>query len=79
MHYDESESADADARDNFIDGQNDALALLSPQSQDYYYMMGWHDTKRKLANGKLCKEFEEAQTFIEAQKNWTDSEEWGEL
>ncbi|WP_139253792.1 MULTISPECIES: hypothetical protein [Cyanophyceae] len=79
MHYDDSAAADADARDNYIDGQYDALALLSPQSQDYYYLQGWHETKRKLANGELCQQFEQVQAEIEASKNWTYSEDWEEF
>ena len=56
MNYDEQ------ARLEFIDGQNDAIELLSPQSNSYYYLQGWHDTKRRLASGELCWVFQEQKT-----------------
>jgi hypothetical protein len=47
---------DEDAQFSFINGQNGALDLLSPQEpNDDYYMMGWRDTKRQLASGQLCR------------------------
>jgi hypothetical protein len=74
MNYDEQ------AYLQFIDGQNDALALASPQEPNNpYYMMGWHDAKRRLARGKLCREFEQIQAEIEYQKNWTYAEQWEEF
>ena len=48
MNYDEQ------ARSEFIDGQNDAIDLLSPQSDSYYYLEGWRDAKRRLTRGELC-------------------------
>ena len=56
MNYDEQ------AYLEFIDGQNDAIELLSPQSNSYYYLQGWHDTKRRLASGELCWVFQEHKT-----------------
>ena len=56
MNYDEQ------ARLEFIDGQNDAIELLSPQSNSYYYLQDWQDTKRKLASGELCWVFQEQKT-----------------
>ena len=49
-----SEAADIDAQHLYIEGQNDALALDKPASNDYYYLCGWRDTKAQLASGKLC-------------------------
>ena len=69
---------DEDALFEFINGQNDALNLKSPQSKDYYYLQGWHDTKRKLARGELCQQFEQHIAEIEYQKNWTP-DEWEEF
>jgi hypothetical protein len=56
-----SEQADEDALLNYIDGENDALTLDKPTSNDYYYLMGWHDTKEKLARGELTIELEKEQ------------------
>lgn len=39
---------------------------------------GWHDTKRKLARGELCQQFEQPIAEIEYQKNWTP-DEWEEF
>ena len=69
---------DEDALFEFINGQNDALKLNSPQSEDYYYLQGWDDTKRKLARGELCQQFEQSIAEIEYQKNWTP-DEWEEF
>ena len=55
MDYDEQ------AYLEFIDGQNDAIELLSPQNQSYYYLEGWHDVKRKLASGELCWVYQQQQ------------------
>ena len=73
---------DEDALFAFINGQNDALSMLSPQdSNDPCYMDGWRDAKRRLAKGEpeICRAFEQAQAEIEWQKNWTATEEWGEF
>jgi hypothetical protein len=69
---------DEDALFEFINGQNDALNLKSPQSDSYYYLQGWYDTKRKLARGKQAREFERVQAEIEPQENWT-ADEWEEF
>lgn len=47
-----------DVHFEYISGQNDAIDLLSPQSKSKCYLEGWRDTKRKLAQGKLCKAYE---------------------
>ncbi len=65
MNYDEQ------AYLEFIDGQNDAISLLSPQSDSYYYLQGWHDAKRRLASGELCWVYEEEQ-----QQPVTDDDDW---
>lgn len=44
---------DEDALFAYIDGENDALVLDAPVKNDYYYLMGWYDTKAKLARGEL--------------------------
>ncbi len=69
---------DEDALFEFINGQNDALNLNSPQSEDYYYLLRWHDTKRKLARGEQARGFEKVQAEIQLQKNWT-ADEWEEF
>jgi hypothetical protein len=63
-----SPDADEDAYFLYNCGQEDALALEKPTSDDYYYLVGWHDTKRKLASGELCEEFARIQAEIEQQK-----------
>lgn len=63
MDYDEQ------AYLEFIDGQNDAIELLSPQNQSYYYLEGWHDAKRKLASGELCWVYQQ-------QQQPTDDNDW---
>ncbi len=65
---------DEDARFEFINGQNDALSMLSPQSQDPYYLQGWHDTKRRLASGELCWLYEKQQ-----QQPPAATEDWEEF
>jgi hypothetical protein len=55
----------------FIDGQNDAIKLLSPQSDSYYYLQGWHDAKQKLASGELCWVYEKEQP-----QPVTDDDDW---
>ena len=64
MDYDEQ------AYLEFIDGQNDAIELLSPQNQSYYYLEGWHDAKRKLALGELCW------VYPKQQQQPTDDNDW---
>ena len=58
------------ARSEFIDGQNDAIDLLSPQSDSYYYLEGWHDAKRRLASGELCWLYPKQQTFNNDDDDW---------
>ena len=65
MDYDEQ------ARSEFIDGQNDAIDLLSPQSDSYYYLEGWHDAKRRLADGELCWVYpKHRQPVINTNDDW---------
>ena len=45
---------DEQALSEFIDGENDAITLIKPQSDSYYYLEGFKQTKRKLASGKEC-------------------------
>lgn len=65
---------DEDALNQFIDGQNDAIDLLTPQSQDYYYLLGWQDAKRKLASGELCWVYEKQQ-----EPSRSDDDDWEEF
>jgi L-lactate utilization protein LutC len=71
-----SNETDDDADFLYNCGEEDALSLISPQQQDYYYLQGWQDTKRKLASGELCEEFDRIQSEIEAAHNWTYTDEW---
>lgn len=66
MDYDEQ------ARLEFIDGQNDAIALLSPQSDSPYYLQGWHDTKRRLTTGELCWVYEQQQPTSTVFETWEE-------
>jgi hypothetical protein len=71
-----SDETDDDAIFLYNCGGEDALSLISPQQQDYYYLQGWHDTKHKLASGELCQEFERVQKEIEDLQNWTYTDNW---
>lgn len=53
MDYLNLSSQDTDALYSFIDGENDALILDTPASEDYYYLMGWEDIKYRIAQGEL--------------------------
>ena len=64
MDYDEQALSD------FIDGQNDAIDLLSPQSDSPYYLQGWQDTKRRLAKGELCWVYEHQQQAFNDDDDW---------
>ena len=64
MNYDEQ------AYLEFIDGQNDAIELFSPQSDSPYYLQGWHDAKRRLANGELCWVYESKQQQPVTDDDW---------
>lgn len=55
MDYSQLSRRDEDALFARIDGENDALILETPNSDDYYYLTGWHDTKNRIANGELNK------------------------
>jgi hypothetical protein len=50
-----------DAYFEYINGQNDAIDLMPPQSNNKCYLEGWHDAKRRLASGELCWIYEERQ------------------
>ena len=55
---------DEDAQFFFINGQNGAKELVSPQEPNNdSYMMGWQDTKQQLATGQLyCCSQQQQQT-----------------
>ena len=65
--------ADEDALFDYIDGENDALALEQPASNNYYYLMGWHDTKDKLAKGELTIELAREPENNTDDNNWDSS------
>lgn len=70
MNYSQLSRRDEDALFEYINGENDALTLETPASDDYYYLSGWYETKAKLARGELT---------IEVNKsNLTDKNEWYE-
>ena len=58
------------SRSEFIDGQNDAIDLLSPQSDSPYHLQGWQDTKRRLASGELCWVYEQQQQIFNDDDDW---------
>ena len=38
----------------YVEGQDDALTLETPQEpDDYFYMMGWNDTLKKISTGEI--------------------------
>ena len=53
MDYSQLNRRDEDALFARIEGENDALILETPNSDDDDYLMGWQDTKTKIANGEL--------------------------
>lgn len=55
MNYSQLSRRDEDALFARIEGENDALILETPISDDDYYLTGWHDTKTRIANGELDK------------------------
>ena len=63
---------DKDAMSEYINGENDALELDIPISDDYYYLMGWYDTKAKLARGELTNQLK---TTTNHSSN-TDIDDW---
>jgi hypothetical protein len=44
---------DKDALFEYINGENDALVLETPALNNYYYFIGWYETKAQLDRGKL--------------------------
>ncbi|WP_319422166.1 hypothetical protein [Pleurocapsa sp. FMAR1] len=56
MNYSQLSSRDEDALFEYINGENDALTLETPASDNCYYLSGWHETKAKLASGELTNE-----------------------
>ncbi|MGV2831987.1 hypothetical protein [Myxosarcina sp. GI1(2024)] len=70
MDYLQLSSRDEVALFEYINGENDALSLETPASDDYYYLSGWYETKAKLASGELT---------IEVNKsNLTNKNKWNE-
>ncbi|ACK72232.1 hypothetical protein PCC7424_3852 [Gloeothece citriformis PCC 7424] len=41
------------ARQEFIDGQTDAINSIPPQSEKYYYQMGWEDANYEMSLGLI--------------------------
>ena len=52
------ERQDEDALFDYINGENDALVLDNPALNNYYYLMGWHDTKTSLERNELTERIE---------------------
>lgn len=65
---------DEDALGDFIDGENDALVLDEPLSNDYYYLLGWNSTKERIANGELKMGREHQYFSEESEENQLDWE-----
>lgn len=57
MDYSKLSRRDEDALFARIEGENDALSLEAPNSDDSYYLLGWHNIKTKIANGELQKSY----------------------
>jgi hypothetical protein len=70
MDYLQLSSRDEDALFEYINGENDALTLETPASDDYYYLSGWHETKAKLARGEL--------TVAIVEPDLTKKNDWNE-
>ena len=56
-------SRDEDAIFAHINGENDALTLETPNSDDDYYLTGWHNTKTRIVNGELDNESKKSIDF----------------
>lgn len=41
------------ARQDFIAGQMDAINSIAPQSDNYYYRMGWEDATYEISLGRV--------------------------
>ena len=72
MTHSQLNQQDKDAMSEYINGENDALELDIPTSDDYYYLMGWSDTKAKIARGELTNQLE---TTNNHSSN-TDIDDW---
>ena len=59
MTHPQLNQQDEDALFDYINGENDALVLDSPVIHNYYYLMGWHDTKARLERGENIPQLEE--------------------
>lgn len=66
MDYQNLSSRDKDALDSFTDGENDALILNTPASEDYYYLLGWEDIKYRIDRGEL--QFQSAENKVKEEK-----------
>lgn len=60
---------DEDALFDYINGENDALVLDSPALNNYYYLMGWHETKARLDRGEIIAQIEEIARYRDFKKN----------
>ncbi len=63
MNYSQLNSRDEDALFARIEGENDALTLKTPNSDDDYYLTGWHNTKTRIVNGELDNESKKSIDF----------------
>jgi hypothetical protein len=58
-----------DALFEYINGENDALVLETPALNNYYYLMGWHETKARLDRGEIIAQIEEIARY-ESTDDW---------
>ena len=58
MTHPQLNKQDEDALFDYTNGENDALVIDNPALNNYYYLMGWYDTKAKLARGELTNQME---------------------
>ena len=63
MNYSQLNRRDEDALSARIEGENDALTLETPNSDDGYYLTGWHNTKTRIVNSELDNESKKSIDF----------------
>ena len=69
MTHSQLSRQDEDALFEYINGENDALVLENPVLHNYYYLMGWYDTKAKLARGEIIPQLKEIAEY-ETTEDW---------
>ncbi len=56
------------ARQEFIAGQTDAINSITPQSENYYYQMGWEDATYEMSLGLINWYFNKETQQLEPTK-----------